>query len=258
MTDSDPVTETSKGPIWDAQRSTAPERPSIPTGLIEEEQIERPRSILIAHYLVFFGVAAFLGVVLSGIIHLDEIRDSFIAVLNDNLEEDYSLEDKERAVYFLLGIFGAIALMITFGLLIASNSIKGSKNSAGRVILIVLTLLFIPFAFLVATLRENNWFELLLTGIAVVAFIAAAVLYWQRSASVWLRQSDKRPAAPLTSFRDAAGNPVLDLAKVSATGTEDDHLESEAAVSDDIRLEDIQFREAQPDEGQPDSTTRET
>ncbi|KAB1643105.1 hypothetical protein [Gulosibacter chungangensis] len=246
------MTETGNIPSWDAQREAAPERPSIPTGLIKEQRIDRPQRVMVAYYLALFGTLCFLGVLLIAILHIDQIRESFIAVLNDNLEEDYAQEDKEKAVYIMLGIMGILALMVTLGLLMAATSVKASKNSAGRIIMFILLALFIPAAFLVASLREENALELVLGALAALAFLAAAVLYQGTAVTTWLRQSDKAPATPITAFHDTSGRPIEELTKLRTGRAESKEAVSEEAQADQIDLENLKV----PEDGFED-TTRE-
>lgn len=194
------MTETPDTPSWDAHREHAPGRPIVPTGIGEEERIERPKRVAVALAIALAGTVCFALVLVIALLHLEEIRDGFITVLNENLEEDYAQEDKERAVHILLAIIGGIALVSALGILVAAFSVLRSKNAAARVFMVVLLVVFLPAAFLTATLREDNWGELLLSGVAAACYAAATVLLLTRRVGQWLHQSDTPPPTPLTDF----------------------------------------------------------
>lgn len=196
-------------PSWDADRDTAPDRPILPIGISNETRIEQPKRVLVGVLLVVVGALSFISVLVIAFLHLEEIREGFISVLNENLDDDYADEDKENAVHILLGILGGVALLITLGVLIAANTVRASKNSVARIFVIVLTLFYLPSAFLTSTLREDNWLELTLGGVAAVCFTVAAILFFTPRVSTWLRQSEKAPPKPLVDFTDTSGKPIV-------------------------------------------------
>lgn len=194
-------------PNWDLERGNAPERPRLPAGISSESRIDRPKRVAVARLLAFVGLMCFIAALVISALHLEEIRDSFIAVLNESLEEDYSEDDKESAVNILLALIGGIAFLFALSIAIATNAVASSKSSGARIAIIVLIVLYLPAAFLAATLRENNWLELTLSVTAALCFIIAAVLLQFRNVSKWLAQSDRLPPTPLTAYRDATPPP---------------------------------------------------
>lgn len=203
------MTEANDPPNWDLARTNAPVRPQVPTGIPEEPRVDRPRRLTIAVVLATVATACFLAVLVSAVLHLEEIRESFITVLNENLEDDYDEDDKTRAVHIMLAIIGGFSLFLALALLVSTIAVRANKSAGARVFLIVLFVLFLPTAFAVTSLREENWPELLLGGVAALGFLSAAVLAWTRPVSIWLRQRDQPRSTPLTAFTDSSGNPII-------------------------------------------------
>lgn len=182
---------------WDAASTGAPDRPTYASTIPEDAYIDRPRRIVAGFVLVILAIVAFVVFAVLAAWRFEEIRDTTIAALPDDLTSDYTDEDLERAVQVLLAAVGVLGLVLALLQLLSANTLMVNRSAAARVTLVVVTVVFLPVAFVALVVAEAGIVDTALVGAAGLCLLTAVALACTPKASRWLRQSAKRRSTPL-------------------------------------------------------------
>ena len=190
---------------WDTEREGAPERPVIPTNLTDEPLMPRPRRVFVAFWFVLAGGAIFIALTVIAALRLEEILGTLTEAIPDDLTEDYTEDDIERATYVMLAAASALSLLLFLFQLLAASTVLRRRSAGARVFYVVVTLVHIPVTIVSPILRDGHTSDLVLSGIGAACYLIAAVLLCTRRVSTWLRQEEQAMPVPLTEFqtRDA-------------------------------------------------------
>lgn len=194
---SDPHTQ----PSWDAQRENAPKRPEFASTVPEEILIARPKRVWVAFIFVLLAVAAFAAVTFIAVMKVDELRDTLVTSLPDDLLADYSEEQTEKAANVLLGSVGGLGALLTLLQLLSSLSLTTGRSGAGRIMFIVTVVIFLPVSALSTIVREDDTFALITSAAAALCLVIAVIVVSTRRVTRWLRQRDGERSTPLTELR---------------------------------------------------------
>ncbi|MGO3735020.1 MAG: hypothetical protein ACTJFR_07740 [Canibacter sp.] len=185
---------------WDVQRTTAPERPELVSTVPDEELIARPSRIWVAFVFVILAVLAFAAVTALAALRIEDLRESLVGALPDDLLDDYPEDDTNRAAYVLLGSVGGFGALLTLIHLLSTLSLTFGRSGAARVMLVTTVVIFIPVSVLSTIVREDTTMALLVSAIAGVCLVTAVILVCTPRVTRWLRQSAGERSTPLTSL----------------------------------------------------------
>lgn len=184
---------------WETERAGIPERPGFASSLPEEQRIARPRRLAVALVLVCLAALLVAVAVLVGALQLETLGNALIEALPDDISEEYSAADIERAVTVLLAAIAGLSLLCALLQVLSMRTLVVRRRPGARVtflILVVLTLAVLAVGVLV---READALDLALAGGAALCMLGAAVLAFTPSASRWLRQPEERRSLPIAA-----------------------------------------------------------
>lgn len=188
---------------WDAVKDQAPERPTFVSSLAEEPLLERPRILHIAAGLVGAAALAFLAITVLAILGLDDLRSTLLSAVPEDLSDEYSDDDIEASVTVLLAAFGVLGALLTLSQVLSVRSLVRRQHSGARVFYLVVTVLYVPVAFMGGLLLDADVLDLCLLGLSVLCLVAAGILMCVPAVTAWLRQRDQRRSIPLTDLRQS-------------------------------------------------------
>lgn len=182
---------------WDAERTTAPERPRFEKSLKAVEKVARPRRVIYSFVLVVLAAGIHAVMTALAAVNYDQVRGSLTSILATELQDEYTPDDMQLAVNALLGSVWIGGLVLTLLHLISAQSIMLKRSGGGRVVLIITIILFLPVAAIAATLRNASDLDIAISTIGGCLLIVAAIMVSLPRVSQWIRQPDAPEKRPL-------------------------------------------------------------
>lgn len=189
---------------WDAQSAAAPSRPTVGSNLPADETIARPKRALVTLLLALIMLAMWITLSALGWTRLDELQATLTAALPDDLTDDYTAADIDRATFVLLAAIGALGIVFASMVALSARTMYAARSGVARGTLVVGAVLSIPVTLLAAAVTPPEQFELVLYAALVLTTIVVIVLASTPKLSRWLKQHIRHDAVPLSTLRDGA------------------------------------------------------